>query len=158
MTKAISTPLTKSLTARALATAINNSVTYGAGEQIKEIVTKKVAEELAVEGDGKFGYTFTEDFVVTAARKTSTKGLEVFATKTSTNLLSQFTKSTIDDAVNLVMKNSNDIKHIYAGKHNLGSLVNKLGGQENAIRAVLNAGNGRFPASGIFKNLSVPIY
>ena len=55
------------------------------------------------------------------------------------------------------MRNSNDVRHIFASKHNLGPLVNRLGGQENTIRAVLNAGNGSFPASGVFRNLPVNV-
>jgi len=90
----------------------------------------------------------TEDAVTITATKVAKGG---------TNLLTQFSKSTIDDAVNLVMRNSNNVRHIFARKHNLESLVNNLGGQENTIRAVLNAGNGRFPSSGIFRNLPVNV-
>lgn len=55
------------------------------------------------------------------------------------------------------MRNSNDVRHIFAAKHNLGSLVNRLGGQENTIRAVLNAANGKLPVSGIFNNIPVNV-
>jgi len=55
------------------------------------------------------------------------------------------------------MKNSNDVKHIFAAKHNLGPLVNKLGGQENTIRSVLNAANGKLPASGVFNDIFVNV-
>ncbi|MCB2089970.1 MAG: hypothetical protein KDF58_00885 [Alphaproteobacteria bacterium] len=79
------------------------------------------------------------------------------AVKSSTKLISQFSTSTIDEAVGLVMKNSNDVKHIFAAKHNLGPLVNKLGGQENTIRTVLNAANGKLPASGVFNNIPVNV-
>jgi RHS repeat-associated protein len=82
---------------------------------------------------------------------------EAKAAKTSTKMISQFSSSTIDDAVGLVMKNSNDVKHIFAAKHNLGPLVNKLGGQENTIRSVLNAANGKLPASGVFNNIPVNV-
>ena len=79
------------------------------------------------------------------------------AAKGGSKLLNQFSTSTIDDAVGLVMKNSNDVKHIFAAKHNLGPLVNKLGGQENTIRSVLNAANGKLPASGVFNNIPVNV-
>ena len=71
------------------------------------------------------------------------------------NLISQFSGGTIDNAVGLIMKNSNDLKHIFADKHNLGSLVDELGGQENTIRSVLNAANGKLPGSGVFNNIPV---
>ncbi|QQS28149.1 MAG: RHS repeat-associated core domain-containing protein [Sphingobacteriales bacterium] len=79
------------------------------------------------------------------------------ATKTSTKLISQFSTSTIDDAVGLVMKDPNKIAHLFAPKHNLGGLVSKFGGQENTVRAVLNAANGKLPASGVFNNLPVNV-
>jgi len=72
-------------------------------------------------------------------------------------LLSQFSPSTIDDAVKLVMNDANKLNHIFAAKHKFGPLVTKLGGQENTIRAVLNAANGKFPASGVFTNVSVNV-
>lgn len=49
------------------------------------------------------------------------------------------------------MRTQNNINHIFDAKHNLGPLVNKLGGQRNTVNAVLNAGNGKFPTSGVFK-------
>ncbi|HRK29329.1 MAG TPA: RHS repeat-associated core domain-containing protein [Chitinophagales bacterium] len=79
------------------------------------------------------------------------------AVKGETKLISQFSTRTIDDAVGLVMRNSNDIRHIFAAKHNLGPLVNRLGGQESTIRAVLNAANGKLPASGVFNNIPVNV-
>lgn len=72
-------------------------------------------------------------------------------------LLTQFSKSTIDDAVSLVMKDPNKVKHLFPAKHNLSSLVHKLGGQQNTVRSVLNAANGKLPASGIFKNIPVSV-
>jgi len=63
---------------------------------------------------------------------------------------------TIDDAVNLVMKDPNKLSHIFNPKHNLAPLVEQLGGQENTIRAVLNASKGILP-SGIFNNLPVSV-
>jgi len=72
-----------------------------------------------------------------------------------TKLLSQFSTSTIDDAVSQVMKDPNKIGHLFPAKHNLGPLVTKLGGQENTVRAVLNAANGKLPASGIFRDIPV---
>jgi hypothetical protein len=55
------------------------------------------------------------------------------------------------------MNNSNALNHIFAAKHKLGPLVSKLGGQENTIRAVLNAANGKLPASGIFRDIAVDV-
>ncbi|MEM7110684.1 MAG: hypothetical protein AAF519_20815, partial [Bacteroidota bacterium] len=74
-----------------------------------------------------------------------------------TKLLTQFSKSTIDDAVSLVMKDPNKVKHLFPAKHNLGPLVNKLGGQQNTVRAVLNAANGKLPASGLFRDIPVRV-
>jgi hypothetical protein len=79
------------------------------------------------------------------------------AAKGGAKAVSQFSGKTIDDAVGLVMKDANKVNHIFAPKHNLGGLVNQLGGQENAVRAVLNAANGRFPASGVFDNIAVSV-
>jgi hypothetical protein len=77
--------------------------------------------------------------------------------KGSTKLLTQFSKSTIDDAVNLVMKDPNKVRHLFSAKHNLDPLVNKLGGQQNTVRSVLNEANGKLPASGIFKDIPVSV-
>jgi len=71
--------------------------------------------------------------------------------KETTKLVTQFTKSTIDDATTYAMRTQNNIDHIFAAKHNLGPLVTKLGGQRKTINAVLNAGNGKFPTSGVFR-------
>jgi hypothetical protein len=79
------------------------------------------------------------------------------AAKRGTKLIAQFSGRTIDDAVSLVMKDPKKLEHIFHVKHNLGGLVNQLGGQENTIRAVLNAANGKLPASGVFNNISVNI-
>jgi RHS repeat-associated protein len=77
-------------------------------------------------------------------------------TKGSAKLLTQFSSSTIDDAVVYAMKYK--VNHIF-GKavHNLDPLVTKFGGQENTFRAVLNAANGKLPASGVFNNVSVNV-
>jgi hypothetical protein len=55
------------------------------------------------------------------------------------------------------MKDPNKIAHLFAGKHNLGGVVTKLGGQENTVRAVLNAANGKLPSSGVFNNIPVNV-
>ncbi|AWG24402.1 hypothetical protein FK004_03720 [Flavobacterium kingsejongi] len=78
-----------------------------------------------------------------------------YAVKAEAKLLTQFTKSTIDDAVSIVMKDQNKLEHLFPAKHNLGSLVNQLGGQENTVRAVLNSANGKLPANGLFKDVPV---
>ena len=79
------------------------------------------------------------------------------AAKGGVKAVSQFSSRTIDDAVGLMMKNPNKVKHLFEPKHNLGGVVSKLGGGENTIRAVLNAVNGRLPASGVFKNVPVNV-
>lgn len=53
------------------------------------------------------------------------------------------------------MKDPNKILHLFAPKYNLGPLVSKLGGQQNTVRAVLNAANGKLPASSVFNNIPV---
>ncbi len=65
--------------------------------------------------------------------------------------LSQFTGSTIEKAVRIIMNNRNNLRHIFAQKHNLSSVISKLGGQEKTIRAVLNALNGKLPSAGVFE-------
>ena len=74
-----------------------------------------------------------------------------WAAKGVTKLLSQFSGSTIDDDASYALRTQNNIDHIFAAKHNLGPLESKLGGQQNTVRAALNAGNGMFPSSGVFK-------
>lgn len=65
-----------------------------------------------------------------------------FAAKGGMKLISQFSSSTIDDAVAYAMKNK--VTHVFGkAAHNLDQLVTKLGGQENTFRAVLNAANGK---------------
>ncbi|MBK7635491.1 MAG: hypothetical protein IPJ13_15370 [Saprospiraceae bacterium] len=60
---------------------------------------------------------------------------EVVAAKTSTKMISQFSSSTIDDAVAYAMKNK--VTHVFGkAAHNLDPLVTKIGGQENTFRAV----------------------
>lgn len=68
---------------------------------------------------------------------------------------SRFGPKVIDQAADLIMKDPRKIEHIFAAKHKLGPLVQQLGGQEKAIRAVLNAANGKLPASGLFENIPV---
>ena len=77
------------------------------------------------------------------------------AAKDGTKIISQFSASTIDDAVRYAMKKA---IHIFdKAEHNLNPLVSKLGGQENTIRAVLNAANGKLPLSGVFKDVMLNI-
>lgn len=85
------------------------------------------------------------------------KGVASSAAKGSTKLITQFSSSTIDDAVKIVANDANKLNHLFPAKHNLGSLVDKLGGQENTVRAVLNAANGKLPASGLFNNIPVNV-
>lgn len=55
------------------------------------------------------------------------------------------------------MNDPNKVLHLFASKHNLVPLVSKLRGQENMVRAVLNAANGKLPASGVFNNIPVNV-
>jgi len=80
------------------------------------------------------------------------------ATQVGTKLLTQFSSRTIDDAVGYVMRNPNNVSHMFNNSaHNLGPLVGKLGGQENTIRSVLNAANGVLPSAGVFKDVMVTV-
>lgn len=66
----------------------------------------------------------------------------------------QFAQSTIEQGVYYVMSNPAKITHIFAkAQHNLQSLVSGLGGQENAVRAVLYALNGKLPSVGTFERV-----
>ena len=63
----------------------------------------------------------------------------------------------IDKAVSYAMT-SEKIRHIFGkSAHNLDALVLKMGGEENTIRAVLNAASGKLPASGVFKDVQVEV-
>ncbi|MGG5600778.1 RHS repeat-associated core domain-containing protein [Myroides sp. C8-3] len=76
--------------------------------------------------------------------------------KGGAKLINKFSSGIIDDAVSYAMKNK--VPHIFGkAAHNLDPLVTKLGGYENTFRAVLNAANGKFPTSGVFKDLSVNV-
>lgn len=78
------------------------------------------------------------------------------AAKGSTKLISHFSTRSIDDAVAYEMKNK--VTHVFGkAAHNLDPLVTKLGGQENTVRAVLNAANGKLPSSGVFNNIPVNV-
>lgn len=53
------------------------------------------------------------------------------------------------------MRTPNKINHIFnQARHNLASLVTRLGGQENTVRTVLNTLNsaGNLPVSGLFES------
>lgn len=56
--------------------------------------------------------------------------------------LHKLSESAITKGVNYVMRNPNKINHIFnQARHNLASLVTRLGGQENTVRTVLNTLN-----------------
>lgn len=67
--------------------------------------------------------------------------------------MEQFSKSTIDDAVNYAFRNQNNIDHMFATKHNLSPLINTFGGRREAVQAVLNSANGQLPSSGVFNTV-----
>jgi len=70
----------------------------------------------------------------------------------NTRLLSQFSGGTIEAAVRWVMDNPSKVVHLFGNaEHDLGPLVAKLGGEENAVRAVLSALNGKLPSVGRFE-------
>jgi hypothetical protein len=93
---------------------------------------------------------------ISAITGTAAKGTQI-AVQGGMKTITQFSNSTIDDAVNLVMNDANKIKHLFPAKYNLNGLINQLGGQESAIRAVLNAANGKLPANGVFNGVSVNV-
>jgi hypothetical protein len=66
-------------------------------------------------------------------------------------------KRSIEASVQQAVKDPNKLLHLFPNKHNLGSLVNQLGGQENTIREVLKAANGQLPVNGIFKDIVVNV-
>ena len=78
----------------------------------------------------------------------------VVAAKEGTKLLTQFTSSTIDDAVSLTMKQKE--LHIFANKLHpkpwLNQLSTQMGGNQNVIKAPLQNANGRIlpNAQGVF--------
>jgi hypothetical protein len=70
----------------------------------------------------------------------------------------QFSSSIVDEAVKWILDNERKVEHIFKKiEHNLGPLVEKLGGQENFLRAVLNAADGKLPMNGVFKNVRVTV-
>jgi hypothetical protein len=81
----------------------------------------------------------------------------ISAPKPTIGRIAQFSQRTIDESVNAIMTDPNKVSHIFASKHNFGPLVKQFGGQQNTVRAILNATNGRLPASGVFNNISVNI-
>jgi len=82
--------------------------------------------------------------------------LEISPVSSNARLLNQFSSRTIDDAIRWASR-PEKLTHIFAPKHNLGPLTNQLGGQQNTLRAVLNAANGKLPASGVFNNIPVNV-
>ena len=65
-------------------------------------------------------------------------------------ILPQFSNSTIERAVQKMMRNKID-RHIFVPKHKLENVVNTLGGKENTIRQALIELNGKLPVSGKFE-------
>ena len=69
--------------------------------------------------------------------------------------LQKLSESAINRGVNYIMRNPNKINHIFnQARHNLTPLVNRLGGQENTVKTVLNTLNssGNLPLSGLFES------
>ena len=67
-------------------------------------------------------------------------------------ILPQFSNSTIERAVQKMMRNKDKIDfHIFVPKHKLENVVNTLGGKENTIRQALIELNGKLPVSGKFE-------
>ena len=67
-------------------------------------------------------------------------------------ILPQFSNSTIERAVQNMMRNKDKIDfHIFVPKHKLENVVNTLGGKENTIRQALIELNGKLPVSGKFE-------
>ena len=67
--------------------------------------------------------------------------------------LSQFTASTLENAAALTIKQKGT--HIFANKLHpkpyLDQLAQQMGGRQNLVKSALEAGNGKFPSSGIFE-------
>ena len=130
----------------------------GSGADDAEVQDAAMTSILTV---ATWGMTSAESAVANrlakAAEAEAAVNLADDAAKGGTELLTQFSSSTIDDAISLVMKDPNKVAHLFPAKHNLGALVTELGGQENTVRAVLNAANGKLPASGMFNNIPVNV-
>ena len=71
--------------------------------------------------------------------------------------IAQFSSKSIDEAVDYVFRDANKVSHLFASKHNFGTIVERLGGEENAFKAILNraAESGTLPAAGVFKDIPV---
>ena len=64
----------------------------------------------------------------------------------------------VEKGVNFVMsQGETKLKHLFAQKHNLDGLVQKLGSEENVVRAVLKASKGKLPKKGVFIDLPVDV-
>jgi len=64
------------------------------------------------------------------------------------------TTAAVEQGVNYVMNNPAKVSHIFANtEHNLQPLASRLGGQENTVRAVLNALSGKLPSIGRFERV-----
>jgi len=75
-------------------------------------------------------------------------------------LVENTTKESVNNAVKEGVEwamNENKLNHLFAAKHNLIELVTELGGEENTIKAVLNAAIGKLPADGVFENIAVSV-
>lgn len=93
--------------------------------------------------------------ILLAGRLSSARAASASASAISTQeALQKLSESAITRGVNYVMRNPNKINHIFnQARHNLASLVTRLGGQENTVRSVLNTLNsaGNLPVSGLFE-------
>ena len=74
-------------------------------------------------------------------------------TSYSSNLLSQFSSGTLDDATQFIL--SKKVKHIFEGrlhpKPYLTTIADQMGGRQNMIRSALDQMNGQFPSAGKFE-------
>lgn len=126
-----------------LAGSYGSSIASGGGSIIKTGVGGSV-------DDIAFSVSLSDEVVVSASKVGGKGG----AARESTKLLTQFSKSTIDDAVSLTMKQKGT--HIFANKLHpkpwLNDLATQMGGQRNVINAALQNANGRIVpnAKGVF--------
>ncbi len=72
-------------------------------------------------------------------------------------LVKQFSESAIESAVRYAIDNKNNRNHIFHEKHKLQSLVAKLGGEENTMKEILKAADGKLPDMGLFDNVQINI-
>ena len=146
--------------------SVNTTRTQADGGYLNPFFAGHGLEDNSQEMAGLFGLAgglFKKAFGLFAGKSAATLSVEAVeaaakdVVKGETKLLSQFTESTINDAVQLVIKDKNKLAHLFPSKHKLDGLVESLGGYENTVRAVMKAANGKLPSNGLFKDIPVVV-